>query len=439
MYLSNNGLSISWKHQWNDRFSSRLLGVHSYYNYDYGYSLKTELQNQNNPGANRLGFKESEISEQQLHFANSYKLNKGRQLKFGYQLTNYKTDFSIEREEDNRGKAKQNWLRESKLQVLYTSFQTNTEAKFGVEGGARLNFFELTNEVFLEPRVRGWYRSSDHLNFQLTAGRYYQYLSQLYDLAGDNASISTPVWNLAGGVNNPIQNARQLQLGLVYQKGTWLLDAQFYTKKINAQTSLSSSFSENLTSTFEVGSSNVRGVDVLLKKRWGNFRSWMSYALSKNVFDFPDFFDTRFAAPMDQRHIFNWSNSYSIDQWEFSLGWRISSGRPYSSIEHFEIVENELGSAGPKELISPVVNEFNSEQLPATHQLDAAIKYAFLPKTNKSWKGILGLSLLNIYNQRNVYNRELTIRKKPGQVPRLEYTDRVTLGFTPNLFFRVEL
>jgi hypothetical protein len=41
---------------------------------------------------------------------------------------------------------------------------------------------------------------------------------------------------------------------------------------------------------------------------------------------------------------------------------------------------------GPREIINPINNEFNSERLPARHQLDASILYNFYPKNNSSWK-----------------------------------------------------
>ena len=46
----------------------------------------------------------------------------------------------------------------------------------------------------------------------------------------------------------------------------------------------------------------------------------------------------------------------------------------------------------PKETIRPLVDEFNSENLPLQHQLDASVLYNVHPKKNGNWKGVIGLS-----------------------------------------------
>ena len=126
-----------------------------------------------------------------------------------------------------------------------------------------------------------------------------------------------------------------------------------------------------------------------------------------------------------------------VKQFEFSLGWKIISGLPYSLREYYEIKINSPGM-GARETIRPIVKTFNSERLPAMHQLDASVSYTILPKDAKKWKGIIGLSLLNIYNQNNLYSRAFLIDVRANQMPSLKYSNKVDLGFTPNLMLRWE-
>ncbi len=443
LYLDNQGFSVSWRHQWSDRLSTRILGVHSDYAYDYDYRLQTLSPNPM-PGpsptiaSGKNGLKESRIEEQQIHIINSYKTRKAQELRLGYQLVDYETSFSLENSSDGGKLDRERRRKEARLHVLYGGFKTRQDARLGLDAGGRLNYFDFDKSTCFEPRVRLWYRQSDHLIFHFNGGRYYQFLSQLYEIRGDESSIDTPVWTLAGGKESPVLDAFQFQAGMIFQKSSWLLDLQLYTKQVNNQSSLSSGFDEEVTREFDIGDSKVRGVDVLLKKRWGGFRSWVSYTFSKNDYDFPTFFDTDFPGPTDQRHIFNWSNSYAWEQWELSLGWKISSGNPYSLRKNFVLKIAEEGSDGPAEFILPVIPEFNSENLPAMHQLDAAVRYTILPKKKGTWKGVIGLSLLNIYDQDNIYSRRFSIRQRPNQAPKLEYHDKIGLGFTPNMVFRVE-
>lgn len=441
LYLDNQGVSLAWNHRWNDQFSLRLLGVHSAYKYNYEYRLQTESQNQppmpSSTVIDRSGLKESKVEEQQIHLTGKYITARTRELGIGYHLVQYDTDYSLfsirergrEREEGQQAKAK--------LHTLYSTFKTPSKGRYGFDAGVRLNYFDANNNVIVEPRLRLWYNYSKHLSFHVNGGRYVQYLNQLYEIAGDDSSIRTPVWALAEGKESKVLDALQFQAGLIFQKKTWLLDLQTYVKRVEGQTSLSSEFGDDLASQFHSGSSNVRGVDVLLKKRWGGFRTWVSYALSQNTYEFPTFFDPSFSAPNDQRHVFNLSNSYVLSQWSFSLGWKISSGRPYSLLEDY-VLQFSADMDGPKEFIVPVTNEYNSGTLRATHQLDAAVRYSILPRNSSNWKGVIGLSLLNIYDQRNVYSRTFSIRTKPNDQSVLEYTDNISLGFTPNLVFRLE-
>ena len=87
-------------------------------------------------------------------------------------------------------------------------------------------------------------------------------------IEGDRASIETPVWVLAGEKEVPILDATQFQFGFVFNKKDWLIDVQSYLKNVNGLTSLATGFDEELTGKFHLGSSKIRGLDILIKKRW---------------------------------------------------------------------------------------------------------------------------------------------------------------------------
>ena len=434
LFLENSGLSLSWTHQWSPELSTRLLGLHTDYHYNYGYGIKTEGQNQ----PDKLGMKNSMIKEQQIHLLNTYTTNGKHEIKMGYQLINYDIAFQVSKKSRENTPLDEREGLQSNLHVIYAAFNSNKEKRFGVDLGLRLSYFQKEEETCYEPRLRFWYNLSTALNLYLNAGKYFQFLSQLYEIEGDNASIKTPVWALAGGKEVPVLDASQYQLGLVFRKKSWLIDVQGYLKNINGQTSLATGFDEDLSSRYHIGTGAIRGLDILVKKRWKNYQSWVSYSLSKTEYRFPTFFDTEFPAPNDQRQVLSWVNLLSLGKWEFSLGWKIASGKPYSSLANYEIRIAPPGSNGTRESIHPLVNAFNSEQLPAEHQLDASVLYTIWPKKEAQWKGVVGLSLYNVYHQRNIYNRAFYINNRPNEPARLEYTDKVNLGFTPNMVVRFE-
>ncbi|MFK8008679.1 MAG: TonB-dependent receptor [Saprospiraceae bacterium] len=433
LFLENSGLSFSWNRKWNTNFSSKLSAVISDYQYDYDYSLESI----NSGPKDKFGIKRSMINEKQIHFSNLYKTKKEHEVKFGYQLIDYDVAFQVTKENRDNLQTNQNKTYQSNVHIGYVSFNTSKEKKLGFDLGFRGSFLESENQTFLEPRLKVWYKITDHFGLNFNAGKYYQFLSQLEQIEGDRASIETPVWVLAGEKEVPILDASQFQVGLVFNKKDWLIDVQSYVKNVDGLTSLATGFDEELTGRFHLGSAKIRGLDILIKKRWNNFSSWVSYSFSKVDNQFDTFFDDQFNASNEQPHNFHLVNLWTYNKLQFSIGWKIASGTPFSKKENY-LIHIEQGMMGPRESIRPIVEEYNSERLPFRHQLDASILYNFRCKKNWFYKGKIGLSLFNIYNQTNIYNRGFFMDIRPNFIPQLEYTDQLELGFTPNFALRIE-
>jgi hypothetical protein len=83
----------------------------------------------------------------------------------------------------------------------------------------------------------------------------------------------------------------------------------------------------------------------------------------------------------------------------------------------------------------------NEKRLPNYQKVDFSSTYSFNFSKNKNVQGKIGLSLLNVFNQRNVLDRtyELKFVNNPGNVEeqKIVETDRLSLGFTPNVVFRL--
>ncbi len=430
--LQNMGGSINWTHHWNNQFSSNLIATSSDYNYDYFYELLTMSREKR-----RNGLKEGYIRENQLQWMNNYLLANKFKIDFGYHLNHYNIDFKINRESKNASKLDLSQTETALVHAVYSSLETPGNRKMGGKLGLRLSYFDRTEKAYFEPRLKLWYQLSDTWNFQLQAGRYHQFVSQILEIDRDDSNINTPVWAFIGEKNAPILTADQYFLGLVYHKKNWLIDLQFYQKFVKGLSTISLSFSEDFSNRTYLGNSVSTGVDVLLKKRWGDFRSWISYSYAKTNYKFPTFFDTDFLAPTDQRHVLRLANTWRIGSWDCSFGWKFSSGQPYARRENFEIV-NDGNMQEENFSLDPLRDEFNDATLPFTHQLDASFLYHFLPKNTDKWKAVFGVSFLNIYNQRNVYKRSLLIDNRLQSQPELKYIDQAEMGFAPNFMVRFE-
>mgnify|MGYP000141284343 FL=1 len=83
----------------------------------------------------------------------------------------------------------------------------------------------------------------------------------------------------------------------------------------------------------------------------------------------------------------------------------------------------------------------NEKRLPNYQKFDFSSTYKFNFSKKKKVEGKIGVSLTNIFNKKNILDRtyELKFVNSQGNVEeqKLVKTDRISLGFTPNLVFRL--
>jgi hypothetical protein len=429
--LRNMGGSLNWQHQWRPGIQSELLVLRSTYQHDYSYDLRSLVPNSQFA---KRGVKNNQIDEAQFHLQNRYLTEAGHELSLGYQLVDYDVDYLISQKANEASLADENVSFRSRLHALHLGLKTAEAKRWGLNLGFRGSWYEQTQQAYFAPRIQLWYKILDGLSLHAHAGKYYQFLSQLIEFRGDNAGIETPIWVLAGDEVVPVLRANQYQLGLLYHQKSWIVDLQVYRKRIDDLTSLSIGFEAGPGNRYHLGTGMVRGLDLLVKKRWHNYKTWLSYSISQVTYLFPGFFDPVFPAPFDQRHVLHWAHLFKYKGWEASLGFKLATGRPYALMDDFQVLTNPMG----KEQIRPVFDEYNGERLPWQHQLDVSLLYRLNPEAVSRPRAVLGISLFNVYNQENIYSREYFVdmgRNRPRQI---DFIDRMHLGFTPNAVLRLE-
>lgn len=431
--LLHQGISLAWKHEWSKKFFSKITGIRSHLNYDYGFDAMQQMMTMPN---HRLK-KRNEIIENKLQFDHTYTTIRQHQFNAGYHYTNDKVSYEFKQAAQQMNTVNEENRYRADLHALYAEYISPPQHRFHMQAGLRLNYYLGTKQTYLEPRLQLGYRLSDHVQLHANAGQYHQFMSRLIEFKTDEAGIDNPIWILAGAkdvlsINReiPVLKAQQYQVGVVFDKKSWVIDIQSYYKKISGLTSLSIGFDEIPKEEYDRGISTIRGIDFLIKKRWRNYRTWLSYTLSKVDYDFNRFSRRTFPASYDQRHFLQWANLFKIHNFELSLGWKLASGKPYTLITGHQPSMNM--NNGPR----AIYGDFNAERLPLQHHLDASIAYHF--KTKSAWKGVLGLSFFNIYNQKNIYNRTYSLNHEDPQAPVIEVRDKETLGFMPNAVFRME-
>ncbi|MEM6806177.1 MAG: TonB-dependent receptor, partial [Bacteroidota bacterium] len=312
--------------------------------------------------------------------------------------------------------------------------------QFYLEAGLRLSGNSQFERSYTAPRMQLNYQFKSGLKLHVHGGIYRQFISQLIEWEFDPLGFHNQIWVLSGNDIIPAIQSYQINTGLLYDKKEWMLDVELYHKTIFDLTSLTTSFQNFAETDYTTGLAKINGIDFLIKRRWRSHRFWLSYTLSQILYDFEGISNEPFFAPHDQRHNLKFIQLYQFNNWQFSLGWAYRSGKPYTPRIGDEI---EFRQDDDEEfyVVQPVLGESNSRRLKSYHRLDASFMYQFPSSKEKSVKGNLGLSLLNVYDRENI----LSIRYFPEYYspedlpdnPQSEELEKTMLRFMPNLVIRL--
>ncbi len=302
---------------------------------------------------------------------------------------------------------------------MYSQLNYSGE-NFYLKGGLRINYFEKFNRFSFEPRLAFNYKFHDNFKFELTTDFKSQGTSQIIDLQNDFLGIEKRRWVLANE-NTPIITSQQLGMGLFFEKDNWLISSELYYKKVNNISSRSQGFQNQFQLINDIGNYEVKGIDVLIHKKFKNIKTWLSYSYSNNNYIFDNLNNSMsFPNNVDIRNVISLDGTYTYKNFDFAVGFNWHSGSPFTQPNGVSSTGNNINYEDP-----------NSSRLPNYLRLDSSINYNF--KIGKS-KATAGLSLWNIFDRKNVLDTYYTIDS--GTISKI---DNISLGFTPNLSFRIKI
>ncbi|GAA4276338.1 TonB-dependent receptor [Aquimarina mytili] len=311
--------------------------------------------------------------------------------------------------------------------AAYAEYKYENPKNVYISAGLRFNHYTELNTSFIEPRVF----IQKHLtkNWKINASGEYrsQAVSQIQESVVSDLSLENQVWTLANNDKFPIITSYQYTLGSSFRKKKWYFDIDSYYKQIDDITTLTSGFINPIDNTYHTGKSTVYGLDFFLKKRFRKYKTWVSYSYinTSNTFDNINNNES-FPGNWNIEHTIKWSHFYKIDNFQFSLGWLWHTGKAFTNISGVD----ESG-----ELVVLEFGKINSNNLPVYHRLDFSAIYDFKIGYNPNIKYRIGLSVLNLYDRKNLLNKEF--RATNSLENQLISSDIFSLGITPNLSFRV--
>lgn len=419
--VTNFGLNSTWQRDWTSRFKSKLELYYSQYDFNY-----EGQRTSSNASFNSTSVKSNTIDEIGVSANTDWQLNDRWSFSNGYQFFNNHIRYQLLNNEiDGFGDDK------NPVHAVYNKVNYNSK-KWYVDSGLRTTYYMNFYKVLFEPRLYIENKINSNFRIKASAEIRNQSISQILEFTTQDFGLENQIWAVSDRDAFPIIKSRQVSAGFLLQKNGWNLDMEIYARNIDGLTSISSGF-ESVENNFTSGGSTTNGLDVLLKKKINNYATWLSYTFSKTNFRFDGLNEGNpFSGNNDITNSLTWSQSYTLGGFQFSTGWNFRTGIPYTN----------AGTRLENDTLEIDFERLNGERLKNYHRLDISALYDFNQNTEEN--GIryrLGLSFINVYGRQNELRKNFELFDAIDDEGNVR-TDsreltRFSLGFTPNLVFRL--
>lgn len=420
--LKQNSLSFGssvWS-SWSPRFNSFLNLYYTQYDLDAD-NIISEAQQL---------FQSNQVIEKTLKLNTRYKLHKTIGWLNGYQLNetgiNNKTLVTQPAYESN---LKGVLLTHS----LYSELAFNSpNNKWFARGGVRLNYianlktFTNFEALLLEPRLNLNYAITQDLKIEALGEFKSQTTNQIIDLEQNFLGIEKRRWTLSDGETLPITKSKQASLGLNYKRNSLYVGLEGFYKKVNGVSTATQGFQNKDQFNGEIGSYDVSGLEFLINKKTNSYSTWLSYTYNLNNYYFEDLIPHKFPNNLDIRHTFTFAGTYTYKDFKIGFGANYRSGKPYTQpLDGDDAIDS---NTFPNKIN---YEEHNSSRLSEYFRADASFIYHFT--MGDKIQTSVGTSVLNILDKKNILNTYYRLNAQNE----IETIQRVSLGVTPNLSFRM--
>ncbi|MCZ6915386.1 MAG: TonB-dependent receptor [Gemmatimonadetes bacterium] len=426
----NKGVSGKWARQWDSRLYTNVLLAYSEYFSDYNRRNVNETRDAAADtliAARSFGSSEdNQVGDLTIRMDNEWQALRTHKIDFGGWFTRSDVQYLFLRDDTTT-------VLDSDQDALrlagYVQDTWSLGRALNLTLGGRAAYYDQTAKMYLEPRASAAWRITNRVTLKGAYGRYHQFVNRVVN---ENVTEgSRDFWLLADGDLVDVTSSQHYVAGASYETNGFLVDVEAYRKDLQGLSEFSLRFRRagevSVDNLFFEGTGVAQGVEFLVQKKTGAYTGWVSYTLSRVEHQFPDLNDGEpFPALHDQTHEAKLVNSISLGRWSFSGTWVYGTGKPYTAPESEYAIE--LLDGRQQGYIH--VSTKNSLRLPAYHRADIAAHFRFNLGT---WKGDVGLSVLNLYNRNNVWYREFDLTESPVLVTDVRY-----LGVTPNLSVRFE-
>ena len=417
--IGNKGLVLNFFSNWNSNYYSRLSIYQNTVDISYTSLLRPKSTsalylNTNEANEENKFLDRSVRFHQEYNGANKHKISTGFQENI-FQLRK-KVDFK-----DGSSNNSYITLVNAYAHSFYFEDQWMIDNPLTIQSGIRFTYYDLSKKKFYqEPRISIKYRIFDGLSFEAAIGRHHQFIHRL-----TNKNTIQNDWILSSN-DIPIISSLNKHIGVNWNNHSYSVLLSGYRRSIKNLYKIKNSFSifDNESNTnIILGDGEKKGLELILRKKIGSVRGWISYHLNETSHKFPDYNNGQsFLADFDKLNEFKVVAITRVLNCDLTANWVYSSGANYTNIDNMYV------EAGTGYTINNT-GEINEERLPPVHHLDIALSKEWMVK---SIIFNLGFSVYNIYNKSNISHK----RYNP-YTPQLSVSNVFMLGITPSINLKV--
>jgi hypothetical protein len=301
---------------------------------------------------------------------------------------------------------------------FYLKYKFLRVKNLGVEIGSRVNVGGLTKKggSFLpEPRFSFSYRIIPEIAIKGAWGIFQQEVTTLSD-ENELISLFEP-WIIIPPYLEP-ERSKHFILGTEVNLTTDIsFELEGYYKDSKNLAMINESKIYPTDNDFVSGSGESYGFESMLKLNFGNFNFSGGYSMS---WAYNELNGWLFYPKYDARHACNLSLEYAFaDGWQFSAVWTYSTGMPFTKLTGFYDKLNfedifTLSNMGNYFKPYLMLGDKNLGRLPSYHRLDMNLSRKF---TTNLFNLYLDLSILNVYDRKNIFYFERDTGKRINMLP----------------------
>jgi len=426
---SNKNISLKWKSQFNSQLNGALTVGSDYYE----YSIKSEI---NPVNAYQLDFN---INQTNLKYDMLYVPNLRHTINFGVSSIFYKLNPGNYNPRGNESIVTPNIVpAEQALEsAIFIGDQFNVTDNLAINAGLRFSIYNylgpqsvrryaenlplseatLVNaenygkNQFINTYGGPEFRFSARYNFKsdFSIKAAYNSLRQYIHLLSNTTAIApTDIWKLSDPNIKP-QLGSQISLGLYknFNQQEYETSVEVYYKNINNFLDYKNGASLVLNKHIETDVMGTKGkaygLELFMKKNYGKFNGWISYAYSRTLLKMDDITSgtlvnggNYYPASYDKPHAFNFTSNYRFKyRYNFSLNVTYSTGRPIT------LPTAKYFYAGSERVF---YSERNAYRIPDYFRSDLSFNIEGNHKVNQRTHNSWTIGLYNVTGRKNPYS-----------------------------------